>query len=186
MSIEDVIEILEMGIEGGMEHFQDELAKINTGRASTSAFEKVRVEIPSWEGTFLLREVGTLSLQNPLTVGVVLFDAKTGPEVERALLKANLGVSIGLKEGRLFLTVPPLSGERREELARRARDLAEETRVRIRRERREARTALSDLESEIGEDAVRRGEGLVEERVVEGLAEVDRRLALKSSAILDH
>ncbi|MBC8515547.1 ribosome-recycling factor [bacterium] len=184
MSLDDVLELLEVGIDDVHDYFEGELAKIQTGRAQTASFEKIRVEVPTWEGTFMLREVGTLALQDALTVVVVLFDGKIGKEVERSLMKANLGVSVGLKGDRLFLTVPPLSGERREELVKMARGIAEEMRIRIRHERRDARDGANDLESEIGEDAVKRGEDLIEERVARGFEKIEELLQQKTEAIL--
>ncbi|MCH7493673.1 ribosome-recycling factor [bacterium] len=184
MSIEDINLEFGMGRDAALEYLEGEYVKIQTGRATIAAFESVTLEIPSWEGSFQLRELGGLALQDPLTISLSLYDASITPEVERALQAANLGVSIAAKEGRIFLTVPMLSGERRKELVKVAERVAEECRISMRNHRRDARTSLSALTSEVGEDAVRRAETSLESEVAAGLEGIAERLAAKTAAIL--
>lgn len=185
MSVDDVLLEFEMGKEAALEYLEREFVKIQTGRATTSAFEAVQVEIPAWGGSFRLQEVGSLSVTDPLTVCVTLFDGSIEPDVERSLLKANLGVSVNAKDGRIFLSVPVLSAERRQELVREAERLAEECRVSVRNHRRDTRSALSPLTAEVGEDEVRRAEATLEKEVTSTLEEIGARLQAKSAAILD-
>lgn len=184
MSVEDAHLEFQMGKEAALEYLEGEYVKIQTGRASIAAFETVTVEIPSWEGSFQLREVGSLAQQDPLTISLTLYDAAITPEVERALLMVNLGVSIAAKEGRIFLTVPILSGERRAELVKEAERVAEDCRISLRNHRRDARAELHKLTSDVGEDEVRRAEQALEGEVASGLEGIAERLAAKTAAIL--
>ncbi len=102
MELEDIIELFEISGEEAVEYLGSEYLKLHAGRANVSAFEKVMIEVPSWEGSFKLQDLGILSIQDALTIMLNLFDSSIGKEVEKGIIRENLDVSVSHNDGRIF------------------------------------------------------------------------------------
>jgi ribosome recycling factor len=120
-----------------------EFSTVRTGRASAALVEGVRVE---YYGTPTpLKQLAQISVPDPRLVVIQPWDPKVLPEIERAIQKSDLGLS-PLNDGKVLrLSVPSLSTERREELAKLVHKLAEEGRVAIRNVRHTAKEAIEKL-----------------------------------------
>jgi len=123
-----------------------ELAKVRTGRASTSMLDDIRVD---YYGTPTpLNQVGTLSVPEPRMITISPWDATAIPLIEKAIIKSDLGLTPA-NDGKLIrIPIPALNEERRKEMVKLARKHGEEAKVAIRHVRREAMDELKALEKD--------------------------------------
>ncbi len=155
-------------------HLKDELRGIRTGRATPALVDHLRVD---YYGTATpLSQLSQISIPEPRQIAVKPFDANALPEIEKAILKSELGLQPN-RDGKLIrITLPPLSEDQRKKLAARAKDVAEETKVSLRNVRRDGNKAAEQAQKshDISEDQARdltaevqeqlkKHEGLVEE-----------------------
>jgi ribosome recycling factor len=158
---------------------------VRTGRASVALLDGIVVE---YHGTPTpLNRVANLSTPERRLITIQPWDASLISAIEKAILKSDLGIT-PTNDGKVIrLAVPPLTEERRRELVKVVRKLAEEGRVAIRNIRREANEALKKLEKtkELSEDAVRKSMDQIQDltdRMIKGL---DELVAKKEKEILE-
>ena len=150
--VESVIEELKLESEETIEKFQKELAKIRTGRANVGMLDGVRVE---YYGQMTpLNQVATLRVPEPRMITIQPWEDSMISDIERAIIKSDLGLNPSNDGTMIRVPIPALSGERREELVKMAGKLAEDHRITIRNHRREANDKVKSAEksSEITED----------------------------------
>lgn len=162
-----------------------ELSKIRTGRANPALLEGVKVE---YYGTQVpLRQIASITAPEPRLLVVQPWDKSAISQVERAILKADLGLN-PLSDGNLLrIPIPVLSEERRRELVRLASRLTEEAKVAIRSLRREANEQIKRLEQEkeLSEDDALAAQHRIQELTDEYIEELDRILARKEKELLE-
>jgi len=117
-----------------VDYFRDELKAIRTGRASLSLFENIKID---YYGTqTLLNQLATLHTPDPHTISIQPWDPSVIKDIEKAILSSNLGFNPS-NDGKLIrIPVPPLTEERRKELTKAVKKMAEEAKVAVRNERR--------------------------------------------------
>ena len=143
-------------MDGAIEHVRKELSGLRTGRASVSILDPVQVE--AYGSPMPLNQVATMSVPEPTVIVVQPFDPSLLGTIEKAILKANLGLNPG-SDGKLIrVPIPPLTEERRKEMSRLVHKYAEESRNAVRQVRRDANDRLKKLlkEHKISEDDERR------------------------------
>jgi len=142
--LEPLFQKSKAGMEKALEAFQKELSKMRTGRASLAVLDHVRV---SYYGQMApLNQVATLGVPEPRLITIVPWEPKMVAEIEKAIVKANLGFS-PINDGKMVrLPIPPLTEERRKDLVKSMKHHGEEGRVSIRHARREAMDELKKLE----------------------------------------
>ncbi len=139
-------------MEASVEHFKREIAKIRTGRASASLFEEIKVD---YYGTLTpITQLATVSVVNPELVVIQPWDKNILAEIEKAIVRSNLGFNPVNDGTNIKVPIPPLDEERRKELVKLLHRILEETKAAIRNIRREAREEIKELEEakEISED----------------------------------
>ncbi len=125
-----------------VEFFKQELRGVRTGRAHPGLVEHIKIEVPSYGSTMELRELATISVPEPTTLLVKPFDPGTLKDIEKGLQTSTLGVT-PLNDGRAIrLPIPPLSGERRQQLLQQVRKMAEAQKVAVRNARRDGNKAI--------------------------------------------
>ncbi len=131
---------------------KDEFGGLRTGRASASLLEPVMVE--AYGSTVPLNQVGAISVPEPRMITVSVWDKSMVTPVEKAIRSAGLGLNPLTEGTTLRIPVPPLTGERRKDLAKLAGKYAEQQRVAVRNVRRDAMEELKKLEKdgEISQD----------------------------------
>ena len=153
----DLLKSVEKRMVSTLDALRHELAGFRTGRASLSLLDDIRVD---YYGTMSpVSQVATLSVPDPSTVVVAPWEPKMLGEIEKAVLKANLGVTPN-NDGRVVrLSIPPLTEERRRELVKKVHQAAEQSRNAIRQIRRDGKDELKKLEKEkeISEDQMHSG-----------------------------
>ena len=131
-----ILKDLQERLEKTVGHLHDQLRSIRTGRAAPALLDGIRVD---YYGTPTpLNQMAHISVPEPRQLLVKPFDATQMKEVERAIHKSDLGLTPSTDGKVLRLTLPPLSEEQRKKLSAKVKDLAEQARVALRNERRDA------------------------------------------------
>jgi ribosome recycling factor len=155
---------IEFEAEDGMEKAVDFLKKeyrgLRTGRASPGLVEHVKIKVAAYGGTPMeLKSLATIAAPDPTLLMVKPFDPGTLKDIERGLQEADLGINPQSDGKVIRLPIPPLSGERRQQIATQVKKLAETQKVALRNIRREAVTKI-DAEEKAGdmpEDDAKKG-----------------------------
>src|ERR1700733_14207229 len=134
MSSEDILLEAEMTMEKSVDYMIHEFSGVRTGKASPALVENVDVQ--AYGSTMKLKQLALITTPEPRLLVVQPFDASTIQDIERALKESKIGI-MPLVDGKLIrLPIPELSEERRKELVKTVRHMAEEARVRLRSSRR--------------------------------------------------
>ena len=183
--IADVIAELEKDIQKAQEALKRELTKIRTGRAHPSLLESVRVEV--YGSQMPISQVATVSVPEARLLTVKPWDKTQLKAIEKAIVQSPLGLNPQSDGEILRIPMPPLTEERRKELAKLVKKDGEETKVAIRKARHDAKDMLASLEKDgdISEDDHSRAEKKVEELIQKGVAEVDAIIARKDKDLLE-
>jgi ribosome recycling factor len=172
-------------MERSIEAFRKELGKVRTGRASFSLLDGVKVD---YYGTSTpLQQVGTLSVPESRLITVTPWDTKMIGPIEKAIQGSGLGLNPSSDGKTVRIPIPPLTEERRRELAKVVRKMAEDARVAVRNVRREAIEKLKDREKkkEISEDVVKRGQERIQKETDAHVKKIDEILKSKEQEILE-
>ncbi|MGB7630715.1 MAG: ribosome recycling factor [Candidatus Deferrimicrobium sp.] len=172
-------------MERSIESFRKELGKVRTGRASFSLLDGVKVD---YYGTSTpLQQVGTLSVPESRMITVTPWDTKMIGPIEKAIQGSGLGLNPSSDGKTVRIPIPPLTEERRRELAKVVRKMAEDARVAVRNVRREAIEKLKDREKkkEISEDVVKRGQERIQKETDVHVKKIDEILKSKEQEILE-
>ena len=177
--------IFQEELEKTMAAMRRELARVRTGRASASLFDGVAVD---YYGTVTpLNQIATIAVPEPRLVTIQAYDPSAIAGIEKAILKADLGLTPA-NDGKLIrVPIPELSGERRNELVKQVRKTAEEYRVSVRNHRRAAIDDLKELQKgkEITEDDVKHAQERIQKITTEFVAKVDGFLKAKEEEIME-
>ncbi|HLO10181.1 MAG TPA: ribosome recycling factor [Desulfobacteria bacterium] len=172
-------------MERSIDAFRKELGKVRTGRASFSLLDGVKVD---YYGTPTpLQQVGTLSVPESRLITVTPWDTKMIGPIEKAIQGSGLGLNPSSDGKTVRIPIPPLTEERRKELAKVVRKMAEDARVAVRNVRREAIEKLKDREKkkEISEDVVKRGQERIQKETDAHVKKIDEILKSKEQEILE-
>lgn len=165
--------------------FRKDLARLRTGRASTALLEGVMVD---YYGTPTpLNQLANLSAPEPRLLVIQPYDRGAIGNIEKAILKGDLGLTPA-NDGKLIrIPIPELTGERRKELVKHVRKEAEEFRVSVRNHRRLAVERLKEIEKkkEITEDDLKHSQDRVQKITDDFIGRVDKVLKTKEDEIME-
>jgi ribosome recycling factor len=150
--IKEVLSQAREGMDKSLESLRNDLAAIRTGRASTGLVEKLMV---TYYGTPTpLQQLAVISVPEAQLIVIRPFDPGSIKDVERGIMQSDLGIMPNNDGKVIRLQIPPLTEERRRDLAKTVHSRVEECRVSVRNQRRDALEYLRDLEKEkmISED----------------------------------
>jgi ribosome recycling factor len=185
MPVDEIELEAEERMEKALDVLRHELRMVRTGRATTALVEHVKVEVASYGSIMDLRQLAALSTPEGNMVLVKPFDPGTIKDIHKALEKANIGIT-PMSDGKVIrLPIPPLSGERREQLAGQVKQMAETQRIAIRNVRRDANKHLDteEKDSVITEDDAKQGKEDVQEMTDKYIRLIDESLAQKIKEI---
>ena len=184
MANDDVLGQLKARIDKTLDDLRKDLTKVRTGRASTSLLDGIRVD---FYGTPTpLNGVASVNAPEPRLITIKPWDKGVLKEIEKALREANLGIN-PMNDGEMIrLPFPPLTEERRKEIAKQVKTKGEEHKVAIRNIRRDANEALKEkLKAKtITEDENKRVQEKVQKETDNGVAEVDKIIAAKEKEVM--
>lgn len=163
--------------------FQKELSSVRTGRASTSFLDSVRVE--SYGTEMPIASLATVTSEDAKTLRITPWDHSQTSSIEKAITVANLGVSVVADSNGVRVIFPELTGERRQQLIKVAKEKLEDAKVAIRRERNEVSDDLNSKKKEgtMGEDDVMRAKTEMEKIVQEGNKKLEELFTKKEQEI---
>ncbi|MGF1651220.1 MAG: ribosome recycling factor [Hyphomicrobiaceae bacterium] len=168
---------------GVIDTLKRDFGGLRTGRASSKLLEPVVVEI--YGQKMPINQVGTISVPEPRMITVQVWDRASVSATDRAIREANLGLNPSIDGQILRMTIPELTKERRQELAKLAAKYAETARVAVRNVRRDANELLKKLEkdSSISQDDHRREQEKVQQLTDRFIKDIDQLLATKDTEI---
>jgi ribosome recycling factor len=183
----DVIDLTaaERRMRGAVEAVKSQFATIRTGRANPTLLD--RVEVDAYGSRMPLRSVANVGAPEPRLLTVTPFDPNTLKNIERALRDSDIGLNPQNDGKILRLPIPELTEERRRELIRVARHMAEEGRVSVRNVRRDELRDVHELrkEGEISQDDEHRAEVELQTLTNEYVERIDAALADKESELME-
>jgi ribosome recycling factor len=183
--LKDVYKDTEVQMQKAIDALNREFAGIRTGRASVNLLDGIKVE---YYGTLTpLNQVATLSVPESSLIVIQPWDVSVIKVIEKALLKSDLGITPSNDGKVIRLAIPPLTEERRKELAKMIKKKAEEKKVAVRQVRRDSNDMLKVLEKdkEITEDQLHSGQDNVQKITDQYTAKVDEITAKKEKEILE-
>ncbi len=162
-----------------------EFATVRTGRASPALLDRVSVDY--YGAVTPLKQLATVNAPEARMLTVQPYDQGSIPAVEKAIMQADLGLTPS-NDGRIIrLSVPELNEERRRDMVKLVRSIAEEGRIAIRNVRRDVMQDLKELkdEGEVGADDEHRGEVELQKLTDQRVAELEQVLKSKEAEILE-
>ncbi len=185
MPVDEIEFETEERMEKALDVMRQELRMVRTGRATTALVEHVKVEVASYGSTMDLRQLAALTTPEGNMILVKPFDPSTIKDIQKAIERANIGIT-PMSDGKVIrLPIPPLSGERRNQLAQQVKQMAETQRVAIRNIRRDANKRIDTEENDsvITEDDAERGKEQIQKLTDKFIRQIDESLAHKIEEI---
>jgi len=185
MTTKEILHNTEEKMKKVVESVTREFSEIRTGRASPSLVEGIHID---YYGTpTLLKQLASISVPDVHLVVIQPWDPTAIAEIEKAIMRSNLGITPSNDGKVIRLSIPPLSKERRQELVKVVHNMTEEGKVSLRTVRREAKESLEKLEKDkaIPEDDKFRGIDELQKLIDKYIAKVDELLKSKEKEILE-
>jgi ribosome recycling factor len=172
---------MDKSVEAALHEFNT----VRTGRASTALLDRIAIDYYGQKTP--LKQLATINVPEPRMLTIQPFDPGSLKSIERAVLESDLGLNPG-NDGKIIrLPIPQLTEERRKELVKVVRHLAEEGRIAIRNVRRDVMHDLKELakDGDVGDDEERRAEERLQKLTDEHVARVDELLKKKEDEIME-
>jgi ribosome recycling factor len=168
-----------------IEAFKVELSKIRTGRAHVSLLNHISVDFYGSEVP--IGQAANLTVEDARTLAVTPWDKSMVAVIEKAIMKSDLGLNPSTSGAVIRVPMPPLTEERRKELVKVVKELAENARIAIRNIRRDANSDLKSLEKDkdISEDDEHKGQDLVQQTTNQSTAEIESLLQVKEKELME-
>jgi ribosome recycling factor len=165
------------------EHVASEFSTVRTGRANPQLLQRITVEY--YGSPTPLQQLASISVPEPRMLVVQPFDKSTVNDIERALQTSDLGLNPSNDGNVIRIAFPPLTEERRKDLIKLVRNMAEDGRVAVRNVRRHSKTDMEAMHGEISDDDIRRGEEELQKLTDRYVEKIDRLLGHKEEELLE-
>lgn len=183
--LEDVYKDMKERMEKSLENLKGELIKIRTGKATTTLLDGIKVE---YYGNMVpLNQVANIGTPDVNLIAIQPWEKSMIGEIEKAILKSELGL-VPANDGTVIrLPIPKLTEERRHDLVKLVKKFGEESKIAIRNIRRDGNDKIKKMEkdSEVTEDEMRRGMDKVQEITDEFVKKVDEIIEIKDKEIME-
>jgi ribosome recycling factor len=183
--LKDILKKAEESMKKSIENFRHELAGIRTGKANPALLDPIRV---TYYGQKVpLKQVAGITVPDPKTIVIQPWDKTIIPEIEKAIQASELGLNPQSDGNVVRLPIPPLTEERRRDLVKVVKRMAEDTRVAIRNIRRDANDKIKKLEREhqISEDEMHFNQDEVQKLTDKYIEQVDEIVEAKEKEIME-
>jgi ribosome recycling factor len=181
--IEETLLEGEVKMDHAVTHLQSDFSAVRTGRANPALMHRVTVEY--YGSPTPLQQLASFSVPEPRLLVVQPYDRSSISAIERAILASELGLNPSNDGHVIRLAFPPLTEERRRDLIRLVRHMAEEARVAVRNVRRHVKKELEGLEGEVSDNDIERAEKELEDLTHRHVARIDELLARKEAELLE-
>jgi len=171
-------------MQKALESLEHHLSTMRTGRANPAILSNIKVEY--YGSATPLNQVGTVTSPDPRTLMVQSWDPNMLKEIEKAIRDSDLGLNPTNKGDTLYISIPPLTEERRKDLVKSVKHYAEEAKIAIRNARREAMDKAKKLEKDqhLSEDDTKRAEAEIQKITDDLVQKIDQALHKKEQEIL--
>ncbi len=176
---------MKQSMEKTLNVLKEDLNTVRAGRANPSMLDKVKVE---YYGTFTpLNQLASITAPEPRLINVQPYDATSLQAIEKAIITSDLGLNPSNDGKVIRINIPQLTEERRKDLVKLVKKMAEEGKVAIRNERRNANDELKKMEknNEITEDDLKDGLDTVQEITDEYIEKIDEMIKHKEEEIME-
>jgi ribosome recycling factor len=182
---DDAVKQLSESIKRSIEALKQAMTKIRTGRANAAMLDGVKVSY--YDTPTPLAQCAAVAVPEPRLITVKPWDKSIIRDIEKALLEANLGLTPQNDGEVIRLPIPPLTEQRRKDIAKQVKSVGEDHKVAIRNERRDANEKLKTLlkDKAITEDDNKRASEKVQKETDAGIAQVDEVIAKKEKEVLE-
>ena len=183
--VEDIKKDAGARMAKSVEALRHELGKIRTGRAHASLLDHVTVKY--YGSDVPLNQVASITVSDPRTLAVSPWEKRSVPDIEKAILRSDLGLNPVTSSDVIRVPLPPLTEERRREMRRIVRQEAEQARIAVRTIRRAANQHLKALirDEHLPEDAEKRAEVDIQKLTDRHIAEIDSVLEEKEHDLME-
>lgn len=181
----DVVDQVKAKMEASVEALKRELIKIRTGRASLSLLDGIKVD--AYGSMLPVDQVGTMTIPESRLIVIQPWDPQMLPVIEKAILSSDLGLTPANDGKVIRLTIPQLTEERRKELVKQVKKIAEEFKVAVRNVRREANDSLKKMKKnkEISEDDMFRLQEEAQKATDAFIRQIDEVAAGKEKEVME-
>jgi ribosome recycling factor len=182
---DEILSELRQKMNNSVESFKKDLLRIRTGRASATLVDGIKVNC--YETHMPLDQVASISVPESRLITIKPWDQSIIGEIEKSILKSELGLT-PMNDGKIIrISIPPLSEERRKELAKIAKKIAEDAKISVRNHRREANEIFKELKSqkEISEDEMFKSQDEVQKITDEFIKSIETITAEKEKEIIE-
>lgn len=176
-----ITNMVKQEMDAAMRHLDHAFQKIRAGRASTTMVQDVMVEY--YGASTPLNQVANVSVPDAMTISIQPWDRTAINAIEKAIINSNLGFAPSNNGENIILNVPPLTEERRRELAKQAKAEAESTKVTVRNARHDGMKELKKLDG-ISEDVIKDTEAEIQELTDKYVKLCDDHLKVKEAEIM--
>lgn len=181
--IDFILDSTKEAMQAAIAHLEKKLLNIRAGKASPAMLGGVMVEY--YGSSTPLNQVGNISTPDARTITIQPFEKSLIPEIEKGILIANLGFNPMNNGESVIISVPPLTEERRRDLAKQAKAEAEDSKVGIRNDRKNANDEIKKLEKEgLSEDLAKNTEVDIQELTNRYSKKIDEMLIIKEKEIM--
>lgn len=165
-------------------HLEESLSKLRAGKASPAMLKDIKVE---YYGTLtVLSQMANIGTADARTIVIQPWDKSSISEIEKAIMKANLGFNPTNNGEIIRITVPELTEERRQQLSKNVKLEGENAKIAIRNIRREIVTEIKKLEKEgVSEDFVKEGQQLIQKITDDYIKKIDKIIEAKQNDIME-
>ncbi len=181
--IADLLMEAEHKMELAVEHVGGEFSTVRTGRANPQLLQRVTAEY--YGSPTPLQQLASIAVPEPRLLVVQPFDKSSLASIERALQQSDLGLNPTNDGNVIRIAFPPLTEERRRDLIKMVKHMAEDGRVAVRNVRRHTKTDMEALHGEISDDDIRRGEDELQKLTDKFIERIDKLLSNKEADLLE-
>jgi len=185
MPVQTIVNDASANMKKAVDHVQQQLSKVRTGRASATMLDNVKVEY--YGEPTPISQVGSVSTPDARSILIQPWDRSALQGIEKAILAANLGVTPQNDGQVIRITVPPLTEERRKDIVKQCKKMAEDGKLAVRNIRRDSNDELKVAEKSehFSEDERKRGEDEVQKLTDKYVKDIDVILAAKEVEVME-
>jgi len=182
---DEILSELRDKMNNSIEALKKEFVRLRTGRATPALLDGIKVNC--YESQMPIDQVASISVPESRLITIKPWDQSVIKEIEKSILKSELGLT-PMNDGKIIrISIPPLTEERRKELAKMAKKMAEEGKIAVRNHRREANDIFKEMknEKEMSEDEMFKAQDEVQKITDDFIAKIDSVTAEKEKEILE-
>lgn len=185
--IDEYMSAMQDDFKARLDSLQKNLATIRTGRATPQLLDNVQIMVASYGATMPLKQLATIQAPDARLLVINPWDKGTIKDIERGILASSLGLTPSSDGQIIRLPVPPLTGERRQQLVRQVRQYTEDGRISARKVRREYLDIFKEMEKDkdISEDDFKRISGQIQDATNAAIKQMEGVAAEKEKEVME-